>query len=200
MLFWAHDNGAQESTVHVKVQPSWTAHDARDANLLHPCQLNPPACIMARKVNGRWTFHFTWGPALSIWNSSLSWASPDVMPAWGLERVRMLRTISSSPFVWLLHLPWGVPAWASLWQPLDYFDFLYQGRCNWVAEGATALPWWLRGNLHFLGSNRNHKNPSILFVGKTFAGNSSSTSLQRVTLRRVVRLSSGYFLPFFRNV
>ena len=40
----------------------------------------------------------------------------------------------------------------------------------------------------------NHFNPSILFVGKAFAENSSSTSLQRVAMRRVVSLSSGYFL------
>ena len=44
----------------------------------------------------------------------------------------------------------------------------------------------------------NHINPSIIFVGKAFAENSSSTSLQRAALRRVVSLSSGYFLqkPF----
>ena len=35
----------------------------------------------------------------------------------------------------------------------------------------------------------NHLNPSILFVAKAVAENSSSTSLQRV-----VSLSSGYFL------
>ena len=42
----------------------------------------------------------------------------------------------------------------------------------------------------------NHSNPSILFMGKAFAENSSSTSLQRVALRRVVSLSSGYFLQW----
>ena len=40
----------------------------------------------------------------------------------------------------------------------------------------------------------NHFYPSILFVGEAFAENSSSTSLQRVAVRRVVSLSSGYFL------
>ena len=40
---------------------------------------------------------------------------------------------------------------------------------------------------------KNLINPSILFVGKAFAENSSSTSLQRVAGRRVVSLSSGYF-------
>ena len=40
----------------------------------------------------------------------------------------------------------------------------------------------------------NHFNPSFLFVGNAFAENSSSTSLQRVAARRVVSLSSGYFL------
>ena len=40
----------------------------------------------------------------------------------------------------------------------------------------------------------NHMNPSIRFMGKAVAENSSSTSLQRVAMRRVVSLSSGYFL------
>ena len=33
-----------------------------------------------------------------------------------------------------------------------------------------------------------------VIVGKAFAENSRSTSLQRVAMRRVVSLSSGYFL------
>ena len=40
----------------------------------------------------------------------------------------------------------------------------------------------------------NHFNPCILFVGKEFAENSSFTSLQRVTARQVVSLSSCYFM------
>ena len=47
-----------------------------------------------------------------------------------------------------------------------------QGRWKWGAEGAAAPPLVVERKCVFiLGRNRNHMNPSILFVGKAFAEN-----------------------------